>query len=90
MLCFLGASTLSTIWRQNVTIRLDDTVIWQKDTGNDGASLDLGNFVLRVPASDYDATHQVTIQFPDRGDSGFLSFKGIMMLYKVSGQIILP
>lgn len=90
VLCFLGATTLSTVWRQNVTIRIDETVIWQRDTGNDGTSSELGNFVLRIPASGYDTTHHITLQFPDRGDDGFLSFKGVMMLYKVSGQIILP
>lgn len=88
---FLGTTAAHTLWRQNVTIRCDESIVFQYDTGNDGSSGDStkkwNNLLLRIPASSYGATQNLTVQFPNRGDRGYLQFTGILMLYKISGSV---
>lgn len=91
LLVFLGTTELHTTWRQNVTFRCGETVVYQYDTGNDGSNgkstKSWQNLAMRVPSSTYDLSQLITIQFPNRGDSGYISFNGILMLYKVSGSL---
>lgn len=87
ILVFLGESGFYSTWRENITVRVDENVVFTYDTGNDGTNKTYTNLVIPIPASNYNATHQITIQFPNRDGGGSMKFTGIMMLYKASGSI---
>ena len=84
---FNGASAIKQAWRQNVTIRVDDTAVWYYDSGNDGKTFESTIFPIRIPASAYGKTHKVTIEWPSRGDRATFTFDGIISMYKTSGVI---
>ncbi|MBW7984730.1 putative phage tail protein [Enterobacillus tribolii] len=87
-LLFLGASVFYTTWRQNMTIRWNDTILWTYDTGNSGAeNMTVNNFMLTIPASTYEQTGAVTIEFPNRNDGGRMRFEGVLFIYRASSVI---
>ena len=86
---FTGSIAIIQTWRQNVTIRVDETVVWTYDAGNDGKDFETSIFSIRIPASDYGRNHTITIQWPNRGDSGQFRFTGVIAMYKATGTISL-
>ena len=71
---FNGSVAIVQVWRQNVTIRVDETTVWTFDSGNDGKDFETSIFSIRIPASNFGQRHQITIQWPNRGDSGQFRF----------------
>ncbi|QPG08047.1 hypothetical protein IUJ34_27030 (plasmid) [Klebsiella pneumoniae subsp. pneumoniae] len=74
---FNGSVAIVQVWRQNVTIRVDETTVWTFDSGNDGKDFETSIFSIRIPASNFGQRHQITIQWPNRGDSGQFRFTGL-------------
>lgn len=86
---FNGSISIQQTWRQNVTIRVDETVVWTFDSGNDGRDFETSFFSIRIPASNYGQTQNITIQWPNRGDSGQFRFTGVISMYRTTGSISL-
>ncbi len=86
---FNGSIRIQQTWRQNVTIRVDETVVWTFDSGNDGRDFETSIFSIRIPASNYGQTQNITIQWPNRGDSGQFRFTGVISMYRTTGSISL-
>ena len=86
---FNGSISIQQTWRQNVTIRVDETVVWTFDSGNDGRNFETSIFSIRIPASNYGQTQNITIQWPNRGDSGQFRFTGVISMYRTTGSISL-
>ncbi|MFO5716102.1 phage tail tip protein [Klebsiella pneumoniae] len=86
---FNGSVAIVQVWRQNVTIRVDETVVWTFDSGNDGRDFETSIFSIRIPASNYGQTQNITIQWPNRGDSGQFRFTGVISMYRTTGSISL-
>ncbi|EPM0865806.1 phage tail tip fiber protein [Klebsiella pneumoniae] len=86
---FNGSISIQQTWRQNVTIRVDETVVWRFDSGNDGRDFETSIFSIRIPASNYGQTQNITIQWPNRGDSGQFRFTGVISMYRTTGSISL-
>ena len=86
---FNGSVAIVQIWRQNVTIRVDETTVWTFDSGNDGKDFETSIFSIRIPASNFGQRHQITIQWPNRGDSGQFRFTGVVSMYRTTGSISL-
>ncbi|HIE9388024.1 TPA: phage tail tip fiber protein [Klebsiella pneumoniae] len=86
---FNGSISIQQTWRQNVTIRVDETVVWTFDSGNDGKDFETSIFSIRIPASNYGQTQNITIQWPNRGDSGQFRFTGVISMYRTTGSISL-
>ncbi|VCV93704.1 phage tail tip fiber protein [Klebsiella pneumoniae] len=84
---FNGSISIQQTWRQNVTIRVDETVVWTFDSGNDGRDFETSIFSIRIPASNYGQTQNITIQWPNRGDSGQFRFTGVISMYRTTGSI---
>ncbi|HAT1661027.1 TPA: hypothetical protein I8Y34_000179 [Raoultella ornithinolytica] len=89
VMVFSGDVSIQQTWRQNVTIRVNEDVVWTFDSGNDGKNFDTNIFSFRVPAAPMGTKQYVTIQWPSRGDSGRFAFTGVISLYKTSGSIAL-
>ncbi|SXD53379.1 phage tail tip fiber protein [Klebsiella quasipneumoniae] len=89
VMVFSGDVSIQQTWRQNVTIRVNEDVVWTFDSGNDGKNFDTNIFSFRVPAAPMGTKQYVTIQWPSRGDSGRFAFTGVVSLYKTSGSIAL-
>lgn len=89
VMVFSGDVSIQQTWRQNVTIRVNEDVVWTFDSGNDGKNFDTNIFSFRVPAAPMGTKQYVTIQWPNRGDSGRFAFTGVISLYKTSGSIAL-
>lgn len=89
VMVFSGDVSIQQTWRQNVTIRVNEDVVWTFDSGNDGKNFDTNIFSFRVPAAPMGTKQYVTIQWPNRGDSGRFAFTGVVSLYKTSGSIAL-
>ncbi len=86
---FNGSISIQQTWRQNVTIRVDETVVWTFDSGNDGKDFETSIFSIRIPASNYGQMQNITIQWPNRGDSGQFRFTGVISMYRTTGSISL-
>ncbi|HHU6642088.1 phage tail tip fiber protein [Klebsiella pneumoniae] len=86
---FNGSVAIVQVWRQNVTIRVDETTVWTFDSGNDGKDFETSIFSIRIPASNFGQRHQITIQWPNRGDSGQFRFTGVVSMYRTTGSIYL-
>ncbi|MER4897815.1 DUF1983 domain-containing protein [Klebsiella pneumoniae] len=86
---FNGSVAIVQVWRQNVTIRIDETTVWTFDSGNDGKDFETSIFSIRIPASNFGQRHQITIQWPNRGDSGQFRFTGVVSMYRTTGSISL-
>lgn len=86
---FNGTVAIVQVWRQNVTIRVDETTVWTFDSGNDGKDFETSIFSIRIPASNFGQRHQITIQWPNRGDSGQFRFTGVVSMYRTTGSISL-
>ncbi|ENY6047547.1 phage tail protein [Klebsiella pneumoniae] len=86
---FNGSVVIVQSWRQNVTIRVDETTVWTFDSGNDGKDFETSIFSIRIPASNFGQRHQITIQWPNRGDSGQFRFTGVISMYRTTGSISL-
>ncbi|MCD5817442.1 phage tail protein [Klebsiella pneumoniae] len=86
---FNGSVAIVQVWRQNVTIRVDETTVWTFDSGNDGKDFETSIFSIRIPASNFGQRHQITIQWPNRGDSGQFRFTGVVSMYRATGSISL-
>lgn len=86
---FNGSVAIVQVWRQNVTIRVDETTVWTFDSGNDGKDFETSIFSIRIPASNFGQRHQITIQWPNRGDSGQFRFTGVVSMYRITGSISL-
>lgn len=86
---FNGSVAIVQVWRQNVTIRVDETTVWTFDSGNDGKDFETSIFSIRIPASNFGQRHQITIQWPNRGDSGQFRFTGDVSMYRTTGSISL-
>ncbi|UTY76400.1 phage tail protein (plasmid) [Klebsiella pneumoniae] len=86
---FNGSVVIVQSWRQNVTIRVDETTVWTFDSGNDGKDFETSIFSIRIPASNFGQRHQITIQWPNRGDSGQFRFTGVVSMYRTTGSISL-
>ncbi|HBZ7328543.1 TPA: DUF1983 domain-containing protein [Klebsiella pneumoniae] len=86
---FNGSISIQQTWRQNVTIRVDETVVWTFDSGNKGKDFETSIFSIRIPASNYGQTQNITIQWPNRGDSGQFRFTGVISMYRTTGSISL-
>lgn len=86
---FNGSIIIQQVWRQNVTIRVDETVAWTFDSGNEGKNFETSIFSIRIPASNYGQTQNITIQWPNRGDSGQFRFTGVISMYRTTGSISL-
>ncbi|MCP6704349.1 phage tail tip fiber protein [Klebsiella pneumoniae] len=86
---FNGSVAIVQSWRQNVTIRVDETTVWTFDSGNDGKDFETSIFSIRIPASNFGQRHQITIQWPNRGDSGQFRFTGVVSMYRTTGSISL-
>ena len=89
VMVFSGDVSIQQTWRQNVTIRVNEDVVWTFDSGNDGKNFDTNIFSFRVPAAPMGTKQYITIQWPNRGDSGRFAFTGVVSLYKTSGSIAL-
>lgn len=89
VMVFSGDVSIQQTWRQNVTIRVNEDVVWTFDSGNDGKNFDTNIFSFRAPAAPMGTKQYVTIQWPNRGDSGRFAFTGVVSLYKTSGSIAL-
>lgn len=89
VMVFSGDVSIQQTWRQNVTIRVNEDVVWTFDSGNDGKDFNTNIFSFRVPAAPMGTKQYVTIQWPNRGDSGRFAFTGVISLYKTSGSIAL-
>lgn len=89
VMVFSGDVSIQQTWRQNVTIRVNEDVVWTFDSGNNGKNFDTNIFSFRVPAAPMGTKQYVTIQWPNRGDSGRFAFTGVVSLYKTSGSIAL-
>lgn len=89
VMVFSGDVSIQQTWRQNVTIRVNEDVVWTFDSGNDGKNFNTNIFSFRVPAAPMGTKQYVTIQWPNRGDSGRFAFTGVVSLYKTSGSIAL-
>lgn len=89
VMVFSGDVSIQQTWRQNVTIRVNEDVVWTFDSGNDGKNFNTNIFSFRVPAAPMGTKQYVTIQWPNRGDSGKFAFTGVVSLYKTSGSIAL-
>ncbi|HCJ9430435.1 TPA: hypothetical protein NV933_001034 [Klebsiella pneumoniae] len=89
VMVFSGDVSIRQTWRQNVTIRVNEDVVWTFDSGNDGKNFETNIFSFRVPAAPMGTKQYVTIQWPNRGDSGRFVFTGVISLYKTSGSIAL-
>ncbi|WP_058911135.1 TipJ family phage tail tip protein [Entomohabitans teleogrylli] len=89
VLLFLGSSYMYARWRQFITIRCDESILWEWDCGNNGMNRTFDNFVLQIPPSGYDRQHKITIQFPNRNDYAYLKFTGVALLYKAGDSISL-
>ncbi|HCU1112604.1 TPA: DUF1983 domain-containing protein, partial [Klebsiella pneumoniae] len=86
---FSGSISIQQNWRQNVTIRVDETVVWTFDSGNSGRDFETSVFSIRIPASNYGQTQNITIQWPNRGDGGQFRFTGVISMYRTTGSISL-
>lgn len=86
---FMGMSKITMSWRQNVTIRVGETVVWTYDSGNDGKAYEADMFTFPVPAGTQGAKQDITIQFPSRNDRAVFTFTGIIFMYKATGTIAL-
>ncbi|EOE0989585.1 phage tail protein [Klebsiella pneumoniae] len=86
---FNGSVAIVQVWRQNVTIRVDETTVWTFDSGNDGKDFKTSIFSIRIPASNFGQRHQITIQWPNRGDIGQFRFTGVVSMYRTTGSISL-
>lgn len=86
---FNGSIIIQQVWRQNVTIRVDETVVWTFDSGNEGKNFETSIFSIRIPASNYGQTQNITIEWPNRGDSGQFRFTGVISMYRTTGSISL-
>lgn len=86
---FNGSVAIVQVWRQNVTIRVDETTVWTFDSGNDGKDFETSIFSIRIPASNFGQRHQITIQWPNRGDSSQFRFTGVVSMYRTTGSISL-
>ncbi|RBQ54718.1 phage tail tip protein [Klebsiella pneumoniae] len=86
---FNGSVAIVQVWRQNVTIRVDETTVWTFDSGNDGKDFETSIFSIRIPASNFGQRHQITIQWPNRGDRGQFRFTGVVSMYRTTGSISL-
>ncbi|HHX7589933.1 TPA: phage tail tip fiber protein [Klebsiella pneumoniae] len=86
---FNGSVAIVQVWRQNVTIRVDETTVWTFDSGNDGKDFETSIFSIRIPASNFGQRHQITIQWPNRGDNGQFRFTGVVSMYRTTGSISL-
>ncbi|HBY5542170.1 TPA: DUF1983 domain-containing protein [Klebsiella pneumoniae] len=86
---FNGSVAIVQVWRQNVTIRVDETTVWTFDSGNDGKDFETSIFSIRIPASNFGQRHQITIQWPNRGDIGQFRFTGVVSMYRTTGSISL-
>lgn len=86
---FNGSIIIQQVWRQNVTIRVDETVVWTFNSGNEGKNFETSIFSIRIPASNYGQTQNITIQWPNRGDSGQFRFTGVISMYRTTGSISL-
>ncbi|EMP9080146.1 DUF1983 domain-containing protein, partial [Klebsiella pneumoniae] len=86
---FNGSVAIVQVWRQNVTIRVDETTVWTFDSGNDSKDFETSIFSIRIPASNFGQRHQITIQWPNRGDSGQFRFTGVVSMYRTTGSISL-
>ncbi|MBW6028430.1 phage tail tip protein [Klebsiella pneumoniae] len=89
VMVFSGDVSIQQTWRQNVTIRVNEDVVWTFDSGNDGKNFGTNIFSFRVPAAPMGTKQYITIQWPNRGDSGRFAFTGVVSLYKTSGSIAL-
>ena len=89
VMVFSGDVSIQQVWRQNVTIRVNEDVVWTFDSGNDGKNFDTNIFSFRIPAAPMGTKQYVTIQWPNRGDTGKFKFTGVVSLYKTSGSIAL-
>ncbi|EIY5130256.1 hypothetical protein ML080_003239 [Klebsiella variicola] len=89
VMVFSGDVSIQQTWRQNVTIRVNEDVVWTFDSGNDGKNFNTNIFSFRVPAAPMGTKQYITIQWPSRGDSGRFAFTGVVSLYKTSGSIAL-
>ncbi|MFP8558240.1 phage tail tip protein [Klebsiella michiganensis] len=89
IMVFTGDVSIQQVWRQNVTIRVDETTVWTFDSGNEGKNFDTNIFSFRIPAAPMGTKQYVTIQWPNRGDTGKFKFTGVVSLYKTSGSIAL-
>lgn len=89
VMVFSGDVSIQQTWRQNVTIRVNEDVVWTFDSGNDGKNFETNIFSFRVPAAPMGTKQYITIQWPNRGDSGRFAFTGVISLYKTSGSIAL-
>ncbi len=89
VMVFSGDVSIQQTWRQNVTIRVNEDVVWTFDSGNDGKNFNTNIFSFRVPAAPMGTKQYITIQWPNRGDSGRFAFTGVISLYKTSGSIAL-
>lgn len=89
VMVFSGDVSIQQTWRQNVTIRVNEDVVWTFDSGNDGKNFNTNIFSFRVPAAPMGTKQYITIQWPNRGDSGRFAFTGVVSLYKTSGSIAL-
>lgn len=86
---FNGSVAIVQVWRQKVTIRVDETTVWTFDSGNDGKDFETSIFSIRIPASNFGQRHQITIQWPNRGDRGQFRFTGVVSMYRTTGSISL-
>lgn len=84
---FMGNTKIQQIWRQNVTIRVGETVVWTFDSGNDGNDYVSNMFSFNVPAGTMGTRQAITIQWPSRGDRATFEFDGIIFIYKNTGTI---
>jgi hypothetical protein len=89
VMVFSGDVSIQQTWRQNVTIRVNEDVVWTFDSGNDGKNFNTNIFSFRVPAAPMGTKQYITIQWPNRSDSGRFAFTGVVSLYKTSGSIAL-
>lgn len=84
---FMGSTKIQQIWRQNVTIRVGETVVWTFDSGNDGNDFVSNMFTFPIPAAAMGTRQPITIQWPSRGDRATFEFDGIIFMYKNTGTI---
>lgn len=84
---FWGSTRITNSWRQKITIRLNEDILWQYDTGNNRHELTSDSFTLDIPATEWGNKQILTIHWPNRNDSGTFSFTGVIMLYRASNSI---
>ncbi|EBZ2142367.1 host specificity protein J [Salmonella enterica subsp. enterica serovar Newport] len=85
-LVFLGNLTVHrTGYLTNVIIRDGETILWQ-ETQTTGTTTYM-DFKLDIAASGYGMSHQITVQFDGSSSGNFISFSGIMTVYKAATSI---